>query len=1048
LASLGATLGACLPSPQRSEPWHSLPSVVTWAAGASAVGRGQPATVLAHAAGAAAADRLGRKKKRRCKEGRREQGGEGSALKSKEARPVEVAAQGDDKRDKKKGRGALQASMVTWISRRAHRAPLLVALARLSRKLSSTKKAAKRWLRELSRSDLTMGPLSAPDTAWTALPSVVTWAPRTSGRTNLGTGEIHGFVHAMETCPVCRAGERRDAQHGRAGAMKPSMVTWMPSTPRQSRVGAALSHTRAVLLRSWGAATRDARSMWEGLVEGEGCLSTAARGSVLAARIQIADGVEVEVAQALQEAVGEELEEGAMPRPRGQVLEEQAGQAVVAKQAEGGEAVAGGEVPPRAHATTDAPQRAAKGKRGNSVPRAASEHAATAAGDATEGRRESANIERGREGGGEGGVAAGRQCSNLDLGRCQPGMAGADDGDGGEAMVPRRDEDGKRRPQQDALKKRSKSNRRTAKRGGKAAVSQTMSVDDFNRMMQGRDKDHQRAAEMVGSRGEKGLKVEEAEQKADAEAEHAACADRAAPRPDVGQRRHDSWPSVVTWLQHHKGATHAGRAANTASSSSWSCVPVQQLVRSLSHYMDATAEQDLGRVVGRLGETARQAASRASEECGRTLIWLADECSTQMPALVRLASLRHDGQAARWAAAASGALRPLPCLHALATPEQRDEWAREALVHQHRRLCQQRDRLQRAWSTNEDAWRRSSAHVQQDAWLRCCQRRLAKIQALVQNRDAAVGRDAVRSADVQRQDGERVRAREQQARTHASACIDQHRAAAAACQKRRLVEQWRHELERRELSDAQKRACQEARMVQEQAAARAALVASHRESTMERMRAKSAEAAALEAMRKCLAERERACFDEACAHEQRRQVLATREASHQQQRRSRLRAQSREAAAAEAARHTLAALQERSLAEAQRRRALAVREQELEQEHRTSAASRESRQVGCQGRRVSVCLCACVPVCLCVCVSVCVCVCLCVCVSVCLCVCVSVCLCVCVSVCLCVCVSVCLFSTRMHACRSPQLPEPTIDLRSPLCGAAYRAWRGWCMRRG
>ena len=149
-------------------------------------------------------------------------------------------------------------------------------------------------------------------------------------------------------------------------------------------------------------------------MQGWGCLSTAARGSVLAARNQIVDGVEVEVAQALQEAVGEELEEGATQRPR-EELAELVGQAVVTEEGEEeeGETGAGPEHPLRAHSTPEA--RAERGERGNPAEiqqkrgnaAAASERATTVAGDATDARREAVYKEGGSEAGGDGNVAAG-----------------------------------------------------------------------------------------------------------------------------------------------------------------------------------------------------------------------------------------------------------------------------------------------------------------------------------------------------------------------------------------------------------------------------------------------------------------------------------------------------------------------------------------------------------------------------------------------------------------------------------------------------------------
>jgi len=157
----------------------------------------------------------------------------------------------DDKgRDggRKKPKRALKPSMVTWMPSGARRGRLLVVVSLVSKELKATRKAARKWLKKLA-SPQRHHPRSA--VGWASLPSVVTWAGLQP------VIEHAAFVHAMEECGVCRAAEARSTRHGSGSALKPSMVTWMPSALRPSYVSLVSRRVR-VKLEALIAATTDA----------------------------------------------------------------------------------------------------------------------------------------------------------------------------------------------------------------------------------------------------------------------------------------------------------------------------------------------------------------------------------------------------------------------------------------------------------------------------------------------------------------------------------------------------------------------------------------------------------------------------------------------------------------------------------------------------------------------------------------------------------------------------------------------------------------------
>ena len=990
-----------LPKPANTQarPWRSLPSVVTWAPVAEGRRQQHRAGKLLHVFAAHAADGVSRKKKLRHRNAPADLK-RTHVVNEKEASASWLAHGGEGKKEKKT-RAPLKPSMVTWMPSRAHRGQLLVVLGLISRELNSRRRAAKRWLRELSMPDLTVGTSRAVDGVWTALPSAVTWASGVRCRMPHGAG-VDAVEHVTADCRVFRAEEKRSAQLGSGRAMKPSMVSWMPSTSRASRASILLAHAAEVLLRYWRPLARDALLVYESVLKGTGLSSDAPGCRVLGIPL-VQDGMEKEVAEALEVAVAEELLEGSPPV---EAVDDKGLTGVGLPHVPVSAAAAAGSEPPR---DLDVGRFIAIKDDGN---------------DEADGDRQLSLPADNEEDARDKGVVVAAECV-ADSGKTSDGSSAADvmrvsadfskrvDDEGGmktaqepqvalpgtTAAVARIAPDSElsepahwdardagSRPQS-SPKKRSKSNRKPVKKSGKASVLKAVSVDEFNAMIQRRDRGRGSGSDDCSGDGAETTEgAKEAESREDKAETMEAKAEL--------KERYDSRPSVVTWQARKCEVTREAPTAapappckdgvdeampEAASSDKYAqqggsapatpplpracddtrsapgifssgaamahvsaCLPVQDLLYFAPRSTNMTSARDRAAA---LSAAAREAVSR-----------LTVECSARISALSELAALQHQEYAARWLAASSSCLKPLPCLHALATEEQRGAWVREELEYaqqvrqtelelRHRNAREVRDRLQRIRATKEDAWRRSSAQVQHDAWLRCWQRRQARALALAANRKAAREREVERQLEVQLQDAERALVPALQEKARTSACLAAHGAAAIIRQHRRVEEICRREAGMLELSRAQSLACEMVRKAHEEEAACAALVAEHKLSSVERGRAKSLQTAAQEADRKGVAEKQQASLAEVRAREEERQLLEARLVLHAERRLERQRLHCREAAAVEEARGAVSQEQHRCLDEAQRRKARAAREKEMQAQHRVSAAARDSEQV-------------------------------------------------------------------------------------------------------
>ena len=287
-------------------------------------------------------------------------------------------------------------------------------------------------------------------------------------------------------------------------------------------------------------------------------------------------------------------------------------------------------------------------------------------------------------------------------------------------------------------------------------------------------------------------------------------------------------------------------------------------------------------------------------------------------------------------------LKPFPCLHVLATDQQRELWATEArvlaeqereqsLVGAHRRAAVSRDKAQRRMRVSEDEWRLATAHVQQGIWHKCWFAEKASRAAHNAHRTAAVQRDKDLRQETRRGDGVRRAVCEIQARRVLSKRKEDHAAAAA----------WRDELHRaealrqdaRRLERAQKQGERRAgeQHAEEKAAMHTAFVKKHTIDAQRRLLAQDEESRLREHQRKGEQMRQQQAFLDACrlAHEKAR--VEELMASHHTSRLGRERVQRSQAAALEDARGAVceqqqvaceaAAREEEELAQALERRA-------------------------------------------------------------------------------------------------------------------------------
>jgi hypothetical protein len=290
-------------------------------------------------------------------------------------------------------------------------------------------------------------------------------------------------------------------------------------------------------------------------------------------------------------------------------------------------------------------------------------------------------------------------------------------------------------------------------------------------------------------------------------------------------------------------------------------------------------------------------------------------------------------------------LQPFPCLHVLATDQQRELWATEArvlaeqareqsLVGAHRRAAVSRDKAQQRMRVSEDEWRLATAHVQQGIWHKCW---LAEKEsrdahnAHNAHRTAAVQRDMDLRLETRRGDGVRRAVCEIQARRVLSKRKEDHAATAAwhdELQRTETLRQDARRLERAQKQGERRAGVQDA---EEKAAMHTAFVKKHTLDAQRRLLAQNEESRLREHKRKAEQMRQQQAFLDACclAHEKARAEELM--ASHRTSRLGRERAKRSQAAALEDARGAVceqqqvaceaAAREEEELAQALERRA-------------------------------------------------------------------------------------------------------------------------------
>ena len=255
-------------------------------------------------------------------------------------------------------------------------------------------------------------------------------------------------------------------------------------------------------------------------------------------------------------------------------------------------------------------------------------------------------------------------------------------------------------------------------------------------------------------------------------------------------------------------------------------------------------------------------------------------------------------------------VKPLPCLHVLATDAQRELWEKEArvrteqereeaMVEGNRRAAMASDKTQRHMRKSEDSWRVATAQVQQKIFRKCLLEERQCLAALTAHRAAAERRDKNLRLDARRGDGVRRAVCEMQARKLLSWREKDHAAAAAGRDALQRADTLRQDASR--LASAQKQDERRAQVqrAEEEAAMEDSMLEKHASDARRRLQAQSEQARLREHRRKGIEMKQQQAFLDACRRANEKAREEELMASHHTSRLSRERALRSQAAALE-----------------------------------------------------------------------------------------------------------------------------------------------------